>query len=405
MDRMEQLEKNFSRIFWIRALMNVKVINVVMSLFYLHRGLQLEEIFYLAIIWSATNIIFEIPSSFLADKWGRKKTIAMGVIAGLFYWIFFLLAHSFLMFAIGIMWYAFSIAMLSGTQEALMYDSARELGKENESLKKLGNFHSAMSIFKIFTPLLAVFIAAQLTEMQLVSLISIDIVATLVALFFTLRLTEANHYVDVEEIESGVLYDAWTLLTKNKMLLRGIISRVGIFISFLVTWHYYQVFFTDIGLPLIILGVGWSVNHIMIFFVHKYIGSIIHPRHVSIGIDIINIIYTAILLLFVILWVVFPNPYVLYFLFITNSSIQSWRRPLFSEFFNKQSKSYNRATTLSLSNFMKSLLDIPIVFLAAFLIKSNVMFPYVLSLVIALVVITFFRLHTQKTVPPISKHT
>ncbi len=378
--------------------MNVKVINVVMSLFYLHRGLALADIFYLAMIWSITNLLFEIPSSYMADKWGRKKTILLGVFAGLMYWVFYLVAQSFFMFAVGVVWYAFSIALLSGTKEALLYDSARELGKEKESLGKLGNFHSAMSFFKIFSPLIAVFIAKDLSEAQFSFVIGIDIVASLLALFLTSRLIEANHYVDVEETESGVIVDAWRLLTQNSMLLRGILSRVGIFIAFLITWHYYQAFFVDLGLSLAVLGIGWSLNHLMIFLVHRYMGRLIAPRHVPITIDAINIIYTTLILLFVVLYVLHPHPYVLYPIFIFSVSIQGWRKPLFSEFFNKQSKSYNRATTLSLSNFMKSMLDIPIVLLAAFLIERDTIYPYILSLTLCLVVITFFRLHRSPTV-------
>ncbi|PIT86900.1 MAG: hypothetical protein COU33_00615 [Candidatus Magasanikbacteria bacterium CG10_big_fil_rev_8_21_14_0_10_43_6] len=367
----------------------------MMSLFYIHRGLRLEDIFYLALIWAVINIICEVPSSYLADTWGRKKTIALGVIAGLLYWIFFLLAHSFFMFAIGIMWYACSIAMLSGTQEALLYDSAKELGKEDETLSKLGSFHSALSIFKIFTPLVAIAIIQTLSEAQFVAVLLIDIVATAVALILTTRLTEAHHAMDVAEIEAGVLRDAWRLLTKNKLLMRAILSNVIIFIAFLVTWHYYQTFFVDMGVSLCILGIGWSINHIIIFAIHRYIGRIVPVRHVSLTIDILNICYTATLLLFVVMWVVFPNPYLLYFLFVTSASIQGWRKPLFSEFFNKQSKSYNRATTLSLSNFIKSILDIPVVLLAAYLIQIDSIFPYILSLILGLLVITFFRVYTR----------
>ena len=89
-----ELKKNFSRMFWIQALMNVKVISVVSTLFYLHRGLTLSEIFYLTVVWAIVSLLFEIPSSYLADRWGRKKTILLGILLSLAHWVLFIFADN-----------------------------------------------------------------------------------------------------------------------------------------------------------------------------------------------------------------------------------------------------------------------------------------------------------------------
>jgi MFS family permease len=149
----EKLARNPKLLFWIKALKNVKVLSIVISLFYLHRGLSLSQIFYLSIVWAVTNLIFEIPSSYMADKWGRKKTLFVGAVSFLFYWIVLLIGASFWVFAFAIFLYAFSFACFSGTDDALLYDTKKELGKEAETLDSFGKYYSAKRVFKIAAPI------------------------------------------------------------------------------------------------------------------------------------------------------------------------------------------------------------------------------------------------------------
>ncbi|MCD4705367.1 MFS transporter [bacterium] len=135
-----KLEKNFSRMFWIQAFLNIRMISIVSTLFFLHRNLNLSQIFYLTIIWAITNLLFEIPSSYLADKLGRKKTIILGIIFALLFWVLLISAHSFLIFTIALFFAALQFTCFSGTTDALIYDTNKELGKESNSLKKTRQF-------------------------------------------------------------------------------------------------------------------------------------------------------------------------------------------------------------------------------------------------------------------------
>jgi MFS family permease len=162
----EKLARNPKLLFWIKALKNVKVLSIVISLFYLHRGLSLSQIFYLSIVWAVTNLLFEIPSSYMADKWGRKKTLFVGAASFLFYWVVLLVGASFWVFAFAIFLYAFSFACFSGTDDALLYDTKKEFDKEAETLDSFGKYQSAKSLFKIVAPILGALIAKDLVEWQ-----------------------------------------------------------------------------------------------------------------------------------------------------------------------------------------------------------------------------------------------
>jgi MFS family permease len=390
--REKKLEKNFSRLFWIQAFSTVRVFSIISVLLFLHRGLTLSQVFYLSIVWSIINLIFEIPSSYLADKWGRKKTIILGTAFNLIFFILLILARSFPIFILAYIFSALQFALFSGTIEALVYDTNKELNQESDSLKKLGNFHSARHLFKIITPIVAVLIAKDLQGYQFNIIILIDLIATITALIISFKLIEANHYIDVEKQEANIIKDAFKLIKKDWQLTRAILSRVIIFTAIFIMWRFHQKFFIDIDISIITLGImGASIN-IIVFAFYQNIMKFVHSKNLTSKINILNYLVAFFLTLFVISTFMLTNKYwllIIYGLIIT-TEVMRW--PLYSELYNKKSFSFNRATTLSLSNFLKSILDIPLIFIASVLIGININYPFIFSLTLVIIVIIFFRI-------------
>lgn len=398
-ERKKRLQRNSMALFWLRALVNMRILAIVYSLFYVSRGLSLEEVFHLFIIWSLGNLFLEIPSSYLADRWGRKKTILLGIALAAVHGVVLLIADSFPLFAVGFAAFGASFAMLSGTDEALIYDTQRELESEGETLKTLGSYHSARVLFKMIAPIVAVFIAKDLSDAQFLILLWIDLAAVVLAFGFALLLTEANHAMDLEQAEAGVFLDAVHLLRSHPDMLRTILSRVLIFSATLVCWQYYQVFYTGLGLPLLALGIGYSLMHALMFFGHKHVTRLFEGKSVYRGIVECNVLATIAVCCIPLLYTIYPNPYILYTFFLLFLLAENVRIPLYSEFFNKQSHSFNRATTLSLTNLLKSVLDIPIMLIAGYLITISPLSPYVFAIVLCGIVVFGIHLwqHARKS--------
>jgi MFS family permease len=137
-ERINNLKKNSRYIFWVQALINVHIIQVVLTLFFISRGLTLAQVFYTGIVWAIVNLIFEVPSSYLADVWGRKKTIVLGTFLYALAPVCWIFADGPKLVMLGFVFYALSFACFSGSDEALVYDTAKELGEEGESLNHLG---------------------------------------------------------------------------------------------------------------------------------------------------------------------------------------------------------------------------------------------------------------------------
>ena len=398
-ERVKRLRKNPTILFWAKALLNVKMMNIVVTLFYLHRGLTLSQVFFLSIVWSVVNIIVEIPSSYLADKWGRKKTLMLGSIAFVLQVILLFFANNFWIFALSIALLACSYACFSGTDDALIYDTKKELKEEDKSLKALGTYYSAQRIFKIITPVIGVFIAKDLIASQFIIIIAVDLLAALGTLFLITRLEEPHHAMDVAKQEAGVILDAFTLIKNNKGLLRLIINRTVLFICSFILWRYFQKLFVDIGMTVIALGIGWSLFQLAAYIGTRHITHIFKKLPIPSRINMLNVGMVFSIAAFVATWFIWRNPYLLFVWYSGIAFCEVLRWPLFSEISNKISSSYNRATTLSLMNFIKSILDLPLLFIGAILVSGNLIYPYIFAGVLACIVTFAIKLkpHMYKT--------
>lgn len=400
LEREKKLKRNPKLLFWINAFMHLNFINIVVVLFYLHRGLTIPQIFYLSIVWAVVNLLAEIPSSYMADKWGRKKTLLLGVFLLIIHNVIYIFADGIGLFVVSFIFLSCSFACFSGTDEALLFDTNRELGKSDNSLKLLGNYSSAIQIFKIITPIIGVFIARNLVELQFLTLILFDLFGAFVSFFLVMKLTEAHHYVDIEKREIGILYDARKFIFQNPKIIRMILNKTLFFIAAFILWRYHQKLFTDFGLTVIVLGIGWSIENFFLFVGKRYITKLIGKYNIDSCINFLNRLFIILIFLFFGTFYFIPNAYILFSLFLIMMFLENIRWPLFSELFNRESFSYNRATTLSLSNFLKSILDVPLLLLGSFLVSLNPLYPFGLSFCIGLLTIMFFalgRLSTNKS--------
>jgi len=186
----------------------------------------------------------------------------------------FIFAHSLLAFCVGFALMAVSDALMSGTDEAMIYDTNKALGDEKNSLSNLGKYFSAKRIFKIITPLLAVLIAGNLRDEQFVTLLIIDSLAGIAAIILGLFLTEPEHYLKIEKMEAGVFKDAINIFKKNPELLRVITGKVLFFMANFAIWRISSEMFRNNGVAVIMIGVANSLYSLVVFFVNRLTGKL-----------------------------------------------------------------------------------------------------------------------------------
>ncbi|GGU58528.1 MFS transporter [Lentzea flava] len=102
------------------------------ALLFADSGLSDASISVLLAIWSATAVVFEVPSGAIADRFSRRSSlVASGVLQAFAYaaWVLF---PSFWGFAIGFVLWGLGGTLTSGAFEALLYDGLAANGDEAE---------------------------------------------------------------------------------------------------------------------------------------------------------------------------------------------------------------------------------------------------------------------------------
>ena len=98
--------------------------------------LTIDQGFSLAQVTTADGLFFvgltvlEIPTGAVADRWGRSRSVALGAFCFAVALAFFALTTSFSILLLSFLTWALAMALMSGADLALLYDSLQELGEE-----------------------------------------------------------------------------------------------------------------------------------------------------------------------------------------------------------------------------------------------------------------------------------
>lgn len=118
----------------------------VVALFYTENGLDDYDIFLLQAVYSLSVALLEIPSGYMADILGRRKSLLLGAILGCGGFVVYSFSHDFYGFLCAEIILGFGGSFISGSDSALLYDSLLAMKKEQRYLQyegritSLGNF-------------------------------------------------------------------------------------------------------------------------------------------------------------------------------------------------------------------------------------------------------------------------
>jgi MFS family permease len=117
------------------------------------RGLQRGDFYLLEILFAAALVVLEIATGRFADRFGKVLTLKLGFIVLIFSAAQYSVASGFGGFLVGEVLAALGIALISGTDEALLFQSNRALGRDDEHQRwwswSLGCSFVAMAVFAV----------------------------------------------------------------------------------------------------------------------------------------------------------------------------------------------------------------------------------------------------------------
>lgn len=176
------------------------------------------SIFSITMIASA---IFEFPTGIIADKIGRKNTVIMGCINSLVYAIILAITNSYVGLIIAAIFEGLERAFFSGNNNAFIYDTLKEEGKEKEYKHYLGKTNSMYYMAGILSTVLGA-VVAYFTSIRMLMIISVIPRVFEVILAFSLK--DVKRYSNEDENIFAQVKNVLKLVKNNKILKRQIIA-------------------------------------------------------------------------------------------------------------------------------------------------------------------------------------
>jgi len=124
--------RNFWKILSLKFLGEFLPIAPVLILFYTANGLNSTQIFTIQAAFHLAVLLLEVPSGYLADVVGRRRTLVLGAFFFPFGLAIYTVGRSFTAFVLAEVVLAVSVSMRSGCDSALIFDSLRQLGRQGE---------------------------------------------------------------------------------------------------------------------------------------------------------------------------------------------------------------------------------------------------------------------------------
>ena len=254
---MPKLRRNITLDYLYSFICNLNMSSSIWVLYLMYQGMNLFQIGLLEGIFHATGMLTEIPSGAMADLFGRKRSLIVGRIFLTLSCIIMLFSHSFAGFAIGFILHAWSYNFNSGSEEALVYDSLKLIGKEDSYLKINGRINFTIEVSQA----IATVIGGVLAEMSYSWCYFVCIVIAVLCFLPLAFMTEppVKREITVKE-KLGVMFvrhfrNSWKIVKDDKRILFIVVYYSIIFTVFTVLLFYGQQFFWNHGLNKIQISV------------------------------------------------------------------------------------------------------------------------------------------------------
>ncbi|MFH2028396.1 MAG: MFS transporter, partial [Nanoarchaeota archaeon] len=314
---------------------------VMIPFFTIWGGITFAQVMILQSFFVFSKFALEIPTGTIADRFGRKTSIILSVIITALAVVLYATYPSFYIFLAAEFLWALGFALLSGADEALVYDSLKKIKQEKESKKifaKLGSFELiGIMVASPIGSIIAQHIGLRYSMifMVLPFTAAVIVASTLKEPRFKRR-RETDYW--------NMMFEGVKYFKKHRILKILAFDRLSIFIlSFMIIWLYQPVL-QNLNIHIIYFG---FVNSLMLVGEVLVINNFVKLERLS-GSKKRYLLLSALIsgIAFIILGLT-DIPAIVVALFIVIASFGLVRDVLFKSYMNKYIESKNRATVIS----------------------------------------------------------
>jgi MFS family permease len=224
------------------------------------RGLSTLEFGFLQSIYYFVAVSLEVPSGVVADRFGRKQALVLGALLTVAGSLLRIVAFDFWVFAMAEVLFAAALALVSGADSALLYDSLDADGRSNEYARYEGLVQSSwLTVTAIGMPLTDWFLVRgddpTLAFAATATLASIAVVCAL-----AMKEPPVHRRLGIREITSGALQD----VVRIPGILRLLAYSAGVFILLRAAIIlFFNPTLADKGVPVAFYGTALAIVNVV----------------------------------------------------------------------------------------------------------------------------------------------
>lgn len=396
-------KKNLNLILSLQFFSALYFIKIIHTLYYQNKGISLA---YLGIIlgsYQLSKIIFEIPTGIIADKYGRRISIAIGFICMQIFLILTLFSNRFGIFIIAAIFQGIGATFISGADAALLIDTLIEEKKEEDISKYSGLrqvlFYYALSFSALFGGFFTKYFKYDLLYFAQVIAYSIPLI-----LLYFIKEPAYNKSTEKNKLKFSNVYK---YVKTNNIVMYLILVYMMIGVAFIPIDSYYSNYLIRNGIKENFTGIIMFFQQVLgAFAVYK----IITKLKLKSDEKKINLIKIFPILMMISLAIAFfsTNMIVGILIYFIGQMLFILVNPLIFEITQKNINSEFRATIGSFFSFGLSIVAICVHLLYGFLssiygMKNIFLFLIIISTTLLFSINKIYEKERNKTNPNLSK--
>lgn len=330
----------------------------IFTLYLLNNSIGLETIIFAQILYSIGSLVGEIPTGYFADKYGDKQAVVLGLVLDMLGMFLLFISPTLPSLVVFFLIRGVSGAFLSGSTEALLYESHRLESTGKETYQQAFGRYLSNGILAFMS---ATFIAGVLVQVLGVSsyrpIILMTALSTLSALGLALTIKNVRVKNRTEAAEIKFIKHASESLSivRSERTVRAltVVALLTVSAEYFLRQSYQPLFESAGVIPLFLglsLTIGSALNYIIVrnsYRLEKYL-----------TLDKILLLHNLLMAFGFALMALFLNPYVLVGAYILLQGLFNAQRPIVSDYVNERIGPEKRSTVLSTISFGQSLMSI-----------------------------------------------
>ncbi|MEM8780019.1 MAG: MFS transporter [Cyanobacteria bacterium P01_G01_bin.49] len=231
-------------------------------LFYQHYGLSIEQSIFLKTVLSLSIFLLEIPSGYIADRWGRKFCLVSGGAIWVASWSIYCTQETFNWFIFAETLTGIAGSLISGADTALTYDTLLELDRAQDYRKIEGKLIAIAGISEAICGL----IGAATAQYNIVYPFYLQTICLLFYCLIATRLIEPG-CSENDRVGERQQQHLWSIIREfffQNPSIRWLIFLSATFsvATFLIVW-LSQAYLSNYGVPMFMFGIIWVFLHLV----------------------------------------------------------------------------------------------------------------------------------------------